>query len=86
MLKIQSRQCDQCLFSKRRVVSAERMREIVRKCQRDDAHFICHKTKDTCCAGFYKRYSTNFIRVMGRLNGIVFVDPETGETMTCGQT
>lgn len=77
MLKVFETQCDQCLFSKSRIVSAARKREIVQGCIRKDAHFICHKAsindEDVVCRGFYDRISTNLIRIAGRLNCIEFV-------------
>lgn len=78
MLSVKSKQCDQCLFSKNRIVSASRMKEIVKGCVRDDTHFECHKGtiegKRIVCAGFYQRFSTNLIRISGRLGMLKIVD------------
>ena len=74
-LKVCARQCDQCLFGENRIVSATRKADILRKCQQSDGHFVCHKTEDAVCSGFYQRYSTNLIRIMGRLDGIEFIEP-----------
>jgi hypothetical protein len=69
-LKVCAQKCDQCLFSSDRIVSKKRMNEILRECERTDSHFVCHKTDDAVCAGFYNSRSTNLIRIMQRLNGI----------------
>lgn len=75
--------CNQCLFSKNRIVPAARMREILAGCKRDDAHFICHKAsiagREVCCRAFFDTRDTNLIRVAGRLGMIEFVDPSTGK-------
>ena len=70
MLKVCSQKCDQCLFSGNRIVSKKRMKDILQECKQSDSHFVCHKTKDTVCSGFYETQSTNLIRIMQRLNGI----------------
>jgi hypothetical protein len=46
------------------------MKDILQQCERNDNHFVCHKTEDAVCAGFYETRSTNLIRIMQRLNGI----------------
>lgn len=78
MLEIKAKQCDQCLFSKNRIVSGKRMKEIVTGCVRRDTHFECHKGtiegKHIVCAGWFSKFSSQMIRIAGRLNAIVFVD------------
>lgn len=75
--------CDQCLFSKDRIVSAARVREILSGCARNDQHFTCHKAtmegRDVCCRSFYDTRSTNLIRIAQRLRMVRFVDPKTGK-------
>lgn len=70
--------CDQCLFSKDRIVPAERVREILAGCKRDNTHFICHKAtiqgRDVCCRSFYDTQTSQLIRVAQRLNMVEFVD------------
>lgn len=60
--------CDQCLFSPNRVVSSERMKEIVEGCKEGDTFFICHKSNDEgdkiVCRGFYDNIDTLDIRLM----------------------
>lgn len=72
-LNVVKAQCDQCLFGKNKVVSEARKEDLIRKCVKSDSYFVCHKTEDAVCAGFFARYSTNLIRIMGRMNGINFV-------------
>lgn len=78
MFEVTKERCDQCLFSKDKIVSDNRRKEVLNTCKRNDSHFVCHKAsiagKDICCKGFYETQSTNLIRVMGRLNGIQFVE------------
>ena len=78
MLHIKKSECDQCLFSKNRIVSAKRMKEIVTGCRRKDTHFECHKGtidgKEVVCYGFYSRFTSQMIRIAGRLGMIKFVD------------
>ena len=72
-LKVCSQKCEQCLFSENRIVPKKRMKEILKQCKREDTHFVCHKTDDAVCAGFYESRSTNLIRIMQRLGGINYV-------------
>lgn len=66
--------CDQCLFSKGKIVTDERKEEILQDCQRKDSFFICHKSKGVCCSGFYERFSTGFLQVAGRLGKLSFIN------------
>lgn len=90
-LKVCAQRCDQCLFSRRRIVSTSRMRAILADCQRDDTPFECHKHtirrrdgEDTggvvVCRGFYDRdpLSTTLLRMGAALGLVTFVD-EQGE-------
>jgi hypothetical protein len=74
--------CDQCLFSKDRIVSAKRVREILSDCKRKDTHFVCHKAsiaeRDVCCRTFFDTRNSQMIRIAARLNMVRFVDPSTG--------
>lgn len=81
MLKVCSKQCDQCLFSKNRIVSGPRMASILNDCKNNDTHFICHKGtiagENVVCKGFFDTQTSQMIRIAGRLNMIKEVDPET---------
>jgi hypothetical protein len=78
MLKVCKNKCDQCLFTKNRIVSGKRMQQIVSSCLRDDKHFECHKgtinNDKIVCAGWYEQYTSQMIRIAGRLNSIQFVE------------
>lgn len=59
-----STKCDQCLFSKNKIVSDERKKEILEDCQKTGKFFVCHKAsikgKEAVCAGFEKyKHNTN---------------------------
>lgn len=50
---VRASRCDECLFSKNRIVSRERMKEVLADCKKKDTHFVCHKVKIGMCRGFY---------------------------------
>lgn len=77
MFKVYAERCDECLFSKDKIVSDARRKQILTDCRRRDSHFICHKSKDVCCRGFYEKQSCNLIRIAGRLGAIEFVPVPT---------
>lgn len=80
MMKVAKKCCGQCLFTSKKIVSDERKDQLLKDCVKDDAHFICHKATikndDVVCRGFYENYSTNMIRIAGRLGAIKCVDVE----------
>jgi len=75
--KVRAKPCANCLYSKDKIVSDERRDELIEGLSRKDAHFICHKNEDVCCYGFYKRNTTNLIRIAQRLGAVEMVDGET---------
>ena len=83
MFQVCETKCDQCLFSKDRIVSKERMVQLIEQCKKDDTHFTCHKAsnagRDVCCRGFYDQYDSQMIQIAQRLNMVEFVDPLTGK-------
>lgn len=86
MFKVCRQKCNQCLFSKNRIVSKKRMAEVLEQCRRTDSHFECHKTEDVCCAGFYQAdpYATNLMRIASRLGVVEFVEVPEVELETAG--
>ena len=78
MLKVKKECCDQCLFSKDKIVSNRRRKEILDGCRQNEHHFICHKAtidnKDICCRSFYDTQTSNMIRISQRIGWIEFVD------------
>lgn len=81
-LLVCAQQCNQCLFSKDKIVSDDRRQEILRGLERDDTHFQCHKhtMKGTVavCAGDFKRdpLRTSGFRIARALNAVVLVDED----------
>lgn len=84
-------QCDQCLFSKNKIVSNERRVSILSTIDAADTHFECHKAtiqnRHAVCRGDYNRdpLRTTGMRVARCLDAVVFVDengfvvPDTSE-------
>lgn len=85
-MKICARKCDECLYSNKRIVSASRAREIMRKVVREDGYFLCHKGsirgEEVICAG---SHPGNLVRVLGRIGGLIEVDPDTGLEVRKGE-
>lgn len=65
-MKVQKTKCNQCLFTKNRIVTSKRKAEIIKDCLNSDTYFCCHKTKikgiksDVCCRGFWDTHKSNF--------------------------
>lgn len=78
-LLIMDRQCDQCLFSKNRIVSKPRATEIIRSCLATDTHFICHKSDNypIACRGFYDAYPYTLIFKLVKVCNIPIVEIDT---------
>jgi len=85
VLKVCEQQCDQCLFSKNRVVSKERMAQIVKQCRENDNHFECHKASiaglRVMCRGFYDTQPPSRVQRFADYHDIPteFVNPSTGK-------
>lgn len=78
--EVMARRCDQCLFSPERIVSAARMREVIRECRRKDVSFMCHKSpagREIACRGHFDTGVGQMSRIAERLGVVVEVDPET---------
>lgn len=80
MFKVYKKRCNQCLFSKNRIVSLRRASEVISECVKNDSYFICHKSSiesgEVCCKGFYDKFGDyiNLIRIAKQLNGVQFVN------------
>lgn len=80
MLEVFEEQCKNCLYTKDRIVSPSRAKEVIKKCKEKQNYFICHKSSieggNVCCSNFYKKdgHNSQLIRIMGRCNGIKFVE------------
>ncbi|GEM_PF-1353944 len=77
--KVCSKSCDQCLFTKNKIVPEKRKQEILNECEREQTHFICHKGSITgdniVCSGFYRNKTTPYLELMKETGRIDFVDP-----------
>lgn len=78
MFKVMAERCNQCLFSEDRIVSKERMADVIKECREKDGYFICHKAtiadnQDVCCRGFYDTQDTQIIQVADRLGVTRFI-------------
>lgn len=84
MFEVINEKCNQCLFTKDRIVSEKRMREVLADCARSDTHFVCHKSSiagggNACCRGFYDRAiatgkAPQFMRIAQRLDMVKFIE------------
>lgn len=78
MFKVKKERCDECLYSKGKIVSDKRREELLNDIREKDSYFICHKNlfkdEDICCKGFYETNTSNYIRISQRLDMIKFVD------------
>jgi hypothetical protein len=80
-LRVMNKRCNECLFSKRRIVSASRKADVLAECERKDRHFECHKATingaHAGCRGFYDERPSTAQQVLGRLGLIEFIDVPT---------
>ena len=78
MLEVKKKCCNLCLFSKNKVVSDKRKKQLLDDIEREGSYFACHESTavgGTCvCRGFYNTETANIIRISQRLNMIEFVD------------
>lgn len=80
MLKVYDKQCDQCLFTNNRVVSARRYQQIVKDCIQKQSFFVCHKAsineETICCKGYFDKLGSysQLIRIAERLNAVQFIE------------
>lgn len=78
--KVFKEQCQNCLLSPDRIVSAKRAKEIIQSCAQDQTHFICHKSSmeggNTCCKGFFDKFGdlAKNIRMAKWLDAVEWVE------------
>lgn len=68
MFRVCAERCDQCLFSKDKIVSDERRKQLLEDCQKKDKHFTCHKFNDVCCRGFFDAQLTSAVQLAYRFD------------------
>lgn len=52
-LKVNTKKCSECLFTKHRIVPLDRMKEVLAACEKGETFFKCHEHDDVMCRGFY---------------------------------
>lgn len=78
-LLVCAKRCDQCLFSKAKVVGDDRQAALLTSCRRSGKYFICHKSaagRPVICRGFFDEVPNQAIRVARLLRIVRFVKPE----------
>lgn len=76
--EVMSRECDECLLSKARIVSGRRAAQIIQQCRAGNRHFICHKSpegREIACRGVHDMQIGQMSRIAERLGMIVEIDP-----------
>jgi hypothetical protein len=73
--QIMAERCNECLFSKNKIVSKERKAEIIREITSGQGSwFHCHKTSGVACRGDWDKYGCgNIGRVAARIGAVEFV-------------
>lgn len=84
MFKVYKKRCDQCLFSRNKIVSNERRKSILDDCAKQGTFFTCHKAtiagQEICCRGFYDAQGSSLVQIAKRLQIVEEVDlPEEAE-------
>lgn len=76
---VQKKCCNQCLFTKHKIVSDERKASIIKDCLENNKHFICHKASikgtNVTCRGFYDKHTNRAIsEMLEKIGDVDFVD------------
>jgi len=88
MIKVFSTPCKNCLFSKDKIVSNERRKTVLDRCENQCTYFICHKAsmnnERICCSEFYKRNNDKpgTLRIAKYIGYIEFVPMPEHEKLT----
>jgi hypothetical protein len=86
-MRVYKTKCKNCLLSPDSIVSPERRKDIIKKCNKEQSFFICHKASfngdDICCKTFYEKlgHVSQLVRIAERLNAITFVDQPEHEKL-----
>lgn len=71
--------CDQCLFSKNKIVSDARREDILNESRRNGTYFLCHKStiagRAVVCRGFFETERNQACQVAARLGLVEFTEP-----------
>jgi len=75
-MKIYKEKCNECLFTKNRIVSVERYKELIQDCLERDKRFICHKStingESICCRWFYDVHGKDVLPI--RLAKLLWIE------------
>ena len=82
-LKVFKDCCNQCLLTKNKIVTAKRVKEIIKMCKSEQTHFICHKTTacghdSTICKSYFDKFGhySQMVRIASRLNDLEFIEQQ----------
>lgn len=68
MARVMKERCAECLFTPGRIVSSQRMADVILECRRKNTHFCCHKgtieNQDVWCHGWWMAMETAEFRAM----------------------
>ncbi|WP_412538662.1 HAD domain-containing protein [Longispora sp. K20-0274] len=90
--RLLSRKCDTCIYHPGNPMhlSPGRLKDITDEARTAESYIICHETtphgrmsravRPAVCRGFFDRFTTNSLRVIGRLFGFLLVDPASWAT------
>lgn len=71
--KVQEKNCNNCLFTKNKIVSESRKAEVLERCKKNKTQFICHKASakkmKVICRGFYDTQANQEINAMLEMLG-----------------
>lgn len=74
---VYEKRCDQCLYSKDKIVGDARRKALLAQIEKDGTYFICHKASlagdDVCCRGFYDAEGSQIVHIAKALNVVKFV-------------
>lgn len=78
-LLVASKRCNECLYSKNRLVEPEVADKILASCEQNGSYFICHKAtivnQNVVCRAFFDEQKNQVCQVAHRLGLVTFVDP-----------
>jgi len=85
VFQVTKKQCAECLFSDKKIVSEKRKAELLKSIAKRQSYFICHKSSiadgRACCAGFYREmgHVSQLARMAQALRVVEFVDVPSEE-------
>ncbi len=81
MFKIMAERCNECLYGTNKIVSDSRRKEIIRKLDKTDDYFICHKAtiahQKVACRGDWEQRDCGKAGRMATVFNMVEFVPET---------